>query len=71
MPKNRIIAKAEKIFLQALEQEPTRRPAFVEAACGNNHMLRKEVNSLLRAHNQAGDFLARRRVLPEKGPLPE
>jgi hypothetical protein len=71
MAMNRTIAKAEKIFLKALEQEPTRRPAFVEAACGNNHALRKEVNSLLRAHDQAGDFLARRRVLPEKGSIPE
>ena len=57
---NRNIADAQKIFLQALEQEPSRRPAYVEAVCGNNPSLRQEVESLLRAHKQAGDFLAKR-----------
>jgi hypothetical protein len=56
---NRTIAAAQKIFLKALEQEPSRRQAYVEAVCGSNPAVRQEVESLLRAHDQAGDFLAR------------
>jgi len=68
---NRTLADAQKIFLQALEQEPGRRPAYVEAVCGSNPALRQEVESLLRAHDQAGDFLSKGRALPGTGSIPE
>src|SRR5579885_695644 len=53
----------ESIFVQALEIVPAaERAAFLERACGNNHSLRAEVESLLRASERSGDLLD----LPEK-----
>lgn len=56
---NRTTAEAQKIFLQALEHEPSRRQAYVEAVCASNPALRLEIESLLRAHEQAGNFLGK------------
>ena len=47
------------IFGQAIEIEsPGQRSAFLDEACGGNVALRAEVESLLGALSQAGDFLA-------------
>ena len=49
---------AESIFLAALERPDLRRRAsFVASACGRDDALRRRVEALLRAHDDAGSFL--------------
>ena len=65
----------DRLFAQALEQPPDGRAAFVDAECGPNQELRAEVLSLLRAHEEAGQFLVdppavESRDLPEPPALP-
>src|SRR5215208_6882414 len=43
----------------ALELAPEERTAFVERACGSDEELRREVESLVEAHERAGDFIAK------------
>ncbi|MHC4323503.1 MAG: protein kinase domain-containing protein [Planctomycetota bacterium] len=46
------------ILTEALEKETeTERKAYLDEACRNNVKLRAEVESLLRSHDNAGDFL--------------
>ncbi|MHC4518612.1 MAG: WD40 repeat domain-containing serine/threonine protein kinase, partial [Planctomycetota bacterium] len=48
----------EEIFYEALEiQDPDRRAAYLEEACGADSDLRARVEALLKAHERAGDFL--------------
>jgi tetratricopeptide (TPR) repeat protein len=49
-------ARLTKIFDAAVDQPPARRPAFLEAACGDDHGLRREIERLLDSHEHAGDF---------------
>jgi serine/threonine protein kinase/tetratricopeptide (TPR) repeat protein len=52
-------AEANDLFLQALElQEGPARQAFLERACGRDAELRRRVEGLLAAGEQAGSFLA-------------
>jgi serine/threonine protein kinase len=52
--------KANSLFLQALDMpSPKRRTAFLDEACAGNSALRAEVEQLLKAHEEAGDFLRR------------
>src|SRR2546427_3045751 len=47
-----------KVLLQsALEREPNQRSAFLAEACANDESLRKDVDSFLISHEQAGDFI--------------
>jgi len=47
-----------KTLLQsALEREPGERSAFLAAACADDDLLRKEVESLITSHEQAGGFI--------------
>jgi predicted ATPase/serine/threonine protein kinase len=46
-----------QLFHAALELPPDRRAAFLSGACDTDADLRHEVESLLRAHDQAGDFV--------------
>lgn len=49
---------ANEVFLQALEHDsPGRRRAYLDEACGADKELRAEVDSLLTASAQVGDFL--------------
>src|SRR6185503_3087674 len=48
----------DKILEQALEQEPVRRNLFLESACAGDEELRKEVETLLAAHDQGGSLLS-------------
>jgi len=49
---------AERVFSQAIALPPgAARDQWVAAHCGENPALRQEVESLLRAHDAAGDFL--------------
>ena len=64
------LSDAEAIFHQALEHEAGEpRAAFVERACGQDGELRSKVDRLLRAHEQAGDFLPTRAA--DESPLSE
>ncbi len=50
--------KAEEIFHKAIEiTDPAQRTAYLEGACQGNDPLRAEVQALIDAHEQAGDFL--------------
>ena len=50
----------DAILQAALDREPARRDAFVADACGSDEALRREVDSLLAAHDAAdADFLER------------
>ena len=42
----------------ALRLAPEERAAFIASACGADEELRREVESLLEAHEEAGDFIA-------------
>jgi len=48
----------DKLLEQALEREPGQRTAFLDKACAGDGELRREVESLLVAHEQAGSLLS-------------
>ena len=50
--------KVGQLFHAALELPREGRSAFLSGACGGDEELRQEVESLLAAHEQAGDFVA-------------
>lgn len=50
-------ARIEEVFLAALEQPVEMREKFVAQACDGDEPLRKEVLSMLRSHEETGDFL--------------
>ncbi len=47
-----------QIYCDVLDLEPSARQTFLDGACGDNDTLRREVESLLRAHDKAGDYFA-------------
>src|SRR5262245_33156599 len=49
--------RAGDLYHRALDLPPERRTAFLEQACGSDADLRSEVESLLAAHAQAGQFI--------------
>ncbi len=49
--------KIEHLFLEASELDPVRREVFLAEACQGDTELRQEVESLLRYHEAAGEFL--------------
>jgi serine/threonine protein kinase len=48
----------ERLFHAVLEIEPDRRSAFLDEACSGDPDLRQEVDSLLKSHDDAGEFIA-------------
>ena len=54
---NKSRSHAREVFLNALEQSPAERVAFLDRTCAGNKALRAEVDELLREHEQLGDFL--------------
>src|SRR6516162_2015630 len=52
-------SSAEAVFCEALGKEPAERAAFLDRACAGNEPLRREVQSLLDAHQKVGRFLER------------
>jgi serine/threonine-protein kinase len=48
--------QVDKLFEQALEQEPDRRGVFLDEACPGDDELRQELSSLLSAHGKAEGF---------------
>jgi eukaryotic-like serine/threonine-protein kinase len=56
---------AEDIFAEALRlTNAAERAAYLDRACGGNQTLRQEVESLLSAYAEAGNFLNQTRPLP-------
>ena len=51
--------RIERLYVEALEQDPPAREAFLEAACEGDDELRREVRSLLRYESVADQFLGR------------
>src|SRR4030095_2705643 len=47
----------EEIFHAALDQEPDRVAAFLDAACEGDDVLRREVEALLASHERGGGFI--------------
>src|SRR6266487_1441449 len=47
----------EEIFHAALDQEPDRVGAFLDAACEGDELLRRKVEALLASHQRAGGFI--------------
>jgi hypothetical protein len=45
------------VFKAAVKLSPEERGAYLDKACGANQELRREVESLLRAHDDAAGFL--------------
>src|SRR5216684_2075951 len=61
MPKKRL----KELFSQALERKsPAELENFLAEACKDQPGLKEQVDSLLRAHEQAGDFLGQTMQLP-------
>src|SRR6185369_11039576 len=50
--------QAGDIYLAAQELDPHRRAAFLDVACAGDDALRQEVESLLGADQEAGDFIS-------------
>ena len=48
--------RVKQVFQAALEQRLETRSTFLDKTCGDDAALREEVESLLRAHEQAGSF---------------
>ena len=49
--------RLEEIFSAARNLPPPERAAFLERTCGGDAALRQQADSLLAAHEQAGQFL--------------
>jgi len=49
--------EVDQLLEAAIEHEPGERPAFLDKACAGDDSLRREVESLLAAHEQAGSFI--------------
>jgi serine/threonine protein kinase/Tol biopolymer transport system component len=47
-----------ELYHATLELEAAQRAEFLDRACANDHELRREVESLIAAHEQAADFIA-------------
>ena len=61
---------AREIFADALElQSPEERERYLAQACGSDHALRQEVESLLTAHQEGGGFLQPTPSPPSEPPL--
>src|SRR5262245_42576790 len=54
-----------EIFKGAVKLAPECRAAYLDQACGPNHDLRQEVESLLRAHEDDDSFLQSSAARPE------
>jgi non-specific serine/threonine protein kinase/serine/threonine-protein kinase len=59
--------RAKEVFGAALERRPDERAAFLAEACGGDADLRREVEGLLAAHEQADGFLSRPAALATDG----
>jgi tetratricopeptide (TPR) repeat protein len=51
--------RVKEVFSAALEQETAARQAYLDTTCAGDPDLRAEIDSLLAAHDQTGDFIER------------
>src|SRR5213594_1417073 len=51
--------QVQQVFDAALQRPPEKRKEFLEQECGSNQELRREVESLLAAHDESGSFMAK------------
>jgi len=59
------------IFHSAIEREGSERRAFLDGACANDEELRREVESLIRSHENAGSLRIRTKdYRPRRGSWP-
>ena len=59
----------KSIFFEALsKKDASERAAYLNGACGKDAVLRAEVESLLKSHEKAGDFLLSPDLNPEVTP---
>jgi len=49
--------RIQELINLALEQPESERAALLERVCGEDHRIRREVESLLSANERAGDFI--------------
>ena len=49
--------KLDRLFHSALEREPKARAAYLDEVCAGDEALRKQVEALLVAHQEAGRFI--------------
>jgi serine/threonine protein kinase/tetratricopeptide (TPR) repeat protein len=49
--------QVKEIFYSALEHEPAQRYSFLSSACGDDELLRREVESLISSHEKDGSFI--------------
>src|ERR1044072_581763 len=49
--------RVESVLQQALDQAPGDRASFVDEVCGDDEELLAESNTLIKAYEQAGDFI--------------
>lgn len=52
------------LFLEALDKDPAERAALLDSACAGDEALRRRIDSLLKSHTEAGDFLGK--LAPER-----
>ena len=55
----------KSIFLEAMQKSGAERGAYLDMACGDNQILRAEVESLLAANDRSGDLLDASVPVPE------
>jgi len=58
------LKKVQELFHGALSLDPAARPSFLAGACGSDHELLDEVQSLISAHEQEGSFIDSPAVQP-------
>ena len=61
--------RLEEIFSAARKLPPQKRAAYLEEACGVDAELRRQADSLLAAHDQAGQFLQSTVAVSAPSPL--
>src|SRR5215510_5330765 len=49
--------QVKQIFQSAIERSPAERDGFISEACANDPELRREVESLISSHDQAGESI--------------
>jgi serine/threonine protein kinase len=60
-------SQVDKIFHEALKRKPDERDIFLERECSGDVSLRKEIEALIRSHENAGSFLENAATTPSSG----
>ena len=60
----------DTLFHSALEREPHDRASFLDEACAGDQQLRREVEALIAANEQAGSFIEKPALELERGRWP-